>query len=55
MAVKKREILNGLTNRLHLVGIELEGGWDALVEGEVIVPDGSVKFHLISLLSLLIL
>ena len=44
MAASKRPMLNGLVNRIRLVGIELEGGWDAPVVGETIQRDGSVKF-----------
>ena len=35
-------MLNGFVNRLRLVGIELEGGWDTPPPGYV--RDGSVKF-----------
>jgi hypothetical protein len=43
MTTKKREMLNGVVNRIHRVGIELEGGWDT--EPDVaIVHDGSVVF-----------
>lgn len=38
----KREIINGLVNRIKLVGIELEGGWQEPVSGEEIIGDGSV-------------
>ena len=45
MAVKsKRPRLNGIVNRIRLVGIELEGGWDKAPAGEDIQKDGSVKF-----------
>lgn len=44
MAASKRPRLNGLVNRVKLVGIELEGGWDAVPAGESVVKDGSVKF-----------
>jgi len=40
----KRELLNGIVNRINLVGIELEGGWDKAVQGYEIIRDGSVKF-----------
>lgn len=40
----KREMFNGVVNRINLVGIELEGGWDNPIDGEHIVHDGSVKF-----------
>lgn len=47
MAVVKsrRPRLNGVINRVHLIGVELEGGWDAVPPGEKIEPDGSVKFQ----------
>jgi hypothetical protein len=41
----KRQLVNGIVNRIALVGIELEGGWDLPVEGEKIVHDGSVQFE----------
>lgn len=44
VAISTRPKLNGFTNRIRLVGIELEGGWDQPPEGEVIERDGSVKF-----------
>ena len=45
MAVpSKRPRLNGFVNRIHLVGIELEGGWDEAPKGEEILRDGSVRF-----------
>lgn len=45
MAVKsKRPRLNGVVNRVKLVGVELEGGWNAIPPGEEIQRDGSVKF-----------
>ena len=40
----KRPKLNGFVNRIKLIGIELEGGWDLAPRGEDIVKDGSVKF-----------
>lgn len=40
----KRTLLNGVVNRVALVGIELEGGWDGPVAGEEIIGDGSVHF-----------
>ena len=40
----KRPRLNGLVNRIKLVGIELEGGWDIVPSGESVGRDGSVKF-----------
>lgn len=43
-AISKRPRLNGVVDRIRLVGIELEGGWDATPEGLDIVKDGSVKF-----------
>lgn len=39
-----RPLLNGIINRVKLVGIELEGGWDAPVPGETIHKDSSVVF-----------
>src|SRR3990167_9747654 len=45
MAVtSKRPRLNGVVNRIKLIGIELEGGWDKCPAGEEIQKDGSVKF-----------
>ena len=45
MAVKsKRPFLNGIVDRIRLVGIELEGGWDKAPSNEEIQRDGSVKF-----------
>lgn len=44
-ALKRREQLNGIVNRIKLVGIELEGGWDRNVPGEEVIRDGSVEFH----------
>lgn len=41
----KRELINGVVNRVALVGIELEGGWDHSIKGEQIVRDGSVRFN----------
>lgn len=32
-------------NRVVLVGVELEGGWDALPKGTQVIRDGSVTFH----------
>ena len=43
-AASKRPRLNGIVNRVKLVGIELEGGWDIVPKGEEIQRDGSVKF-----------
>lgn len=43
-ATSTRPRLNGFINRIKLVGIELEGGWDVPPDGETIVKDGSVKF-----------
>ena len=43
-AISKRPRLNGIINRIKLVGIELEGGWDVAPSGEEIGRDGSVKF-----------
>ena len=42
--VSKRPKLNGFVDRVKLVGIELEGGWDTVPAGEHIEKDGSVKF-----------
>jgi hypothetical protein len=42
--MSKRQLFNGVVNRIAGIGIELEGGWDAPVEGHTIVRDGSVKF-----------
>lgn len=44
MVNSKRRKLNGIVDRIRLVGIELEGGWDKAPEGETIIKDGSVKF-----------
>lgn len=44
MVRSKRPKLNGLTNRIKQVGVELEGGWDTPPDGEHIERDGSVKF-----------
>lgn len=43
-AATKRPKLNGWLNRIRLVGVELEGGWDEPPKGETIIKDGSVKF-----------
>jgi hypothetical protein len=40
----KRQLFNGVINRIAGIGIELEGGWDNPVPGHNIVRDGSVKF-----------
>jgi hypothetical protein len=42
--MSKRQLFNGVVNRIAGIGIELEGGWDAPVKGHQIVRDGSVKF-----------
>ena len=41
----KRTLIDGVVNRVALVGLELEGGWDAPVDGHKIIHDGSVKFE----------
>lgn len=45
MAKSKRPLLNGVVNRIRLVGVELEGGWDVVPDGLVVEKDGSVKFE----------
>lgn len=40
----KRTILNGIINRIYLVGVELEGGWMKRPPDEDIIRDGSVEF-----------
>jgi len=42
--VRKRELLNGVVNRIALCGIELEGGWHEPVKYHDIRNDASVKF-----------
>ena len=39
-----KDLLNGIRNRIALVGIELEGGWNR-DPGVSIIRDGSVEFH----------
>lgn len=39
-----KDLLNGIRNRIALVGIELEGGWNR-DPGTSIIRDGSVEFH----------
>jgi hypothetical protein len=41
-----RPLLNGVVNRINLIGVELEGGWDTPVKGHPIEHDGSVHFGL---------
>lgn len=44
MAVKsRRPRINGVVNRINLVGVELEGAWQQAPPGERIEADGSVK------------
>lgn len=40
-----RELFNGIINRINLVGIELEGGWDRAVDNHHVERDGSVVFE----------
>jgi len=42
--MRKRELLNGVVNRIALCGIELEGGWHEPVKYYDIHNDASVKF-----------
>lgn len=44
MATSRRPRFQGVINRIRLVGVELEGGWDAIPPGETVEKDGSVKF-----------
>lgn len=37
--------LASLKNRIHMVGIELEGGWKSLPKGVNLTPDSSVRFE----------
>src|SRR5690348_9266825 len=43
----KRELLNGIVNRINLVGIELEGGWNRCPDKKLghFDHDGSVRFE----------
>lgn len=40
----KREFLRGVVNRINLIGVELEGGWDVAPKAVKIEHDGSVSF-----------
>lgn len=42
----RREIIDGVVNRIALVGVELEGGWDRIVPGNPFIHDGSVRFDI---------
>lgn len=43
--IRPIDLTRRVRNRIHLVGIELEGGWSKLPKGTALVHDGSVRFQ----------